>query len=155
MHQTVANSLRTLTNVHPPQNMNEANDIIDTCLATAMHAVRSTVHRSLTISPGAFVFQRDMFLDVPLLADIALTRQRRQVLIDERLLRSNMKRRSFDYVVGQQVLLFPITKLGKMYGKSFGPFAIVQVHVNGNVTVQRAPHITERLNIRRIKPCRI
>jgi hypothetical protein len=152
MHQTVANTLRILTNVHRPQNINEANDNIDTCLATAMHAVRSTVHRSLTISPGTFVFRRDMFLDVPLIADLASIQQHRQVLINERLLHSNMKHRYFDYEVGQRVLMFPIKKHRKMQGKAFGPFAIIQTHVNGNVTIQRGPHITERANIRRIKP---
>jgi transposase InsO family protein len=39
MHQNVATILRILTNVHPPQNMNEANEIIDTCLAITMHAI--------------------------------------------------------------------------------------------------------------------
>jgi hypothetical protein len=154
MHQTVANTLRILTNVHPPQDIDQANEIIDTCLATAMHAVRSTVHRSLMISPGAFVFQRDMFLDVPLIANLEMIRQRRQVLINERLLRSNLKRRSFDYEVGQQVLIFPIKMLGKMQAKAFGPFPILQIHVNGNVTIRRGPNMIERINIRRIKPYR-
>jgi hypothetical protein len=82
-----------------------------------------------------------------MIADLASIHQRRQVLIDKGLLRSNMKRRSLYYEVGQRVLLFPIKKLGKMQGKAFGPFAIIQTHVNGNVTLQRGPHITERVNI--------
>jgi hypothetical protein len=82
--------------------MNEANEIMDTCLATTMHAIRSTVHRSLMILPGALIFQRDMFLDIPLIADLATIQERRHILIDERLRRSNMKRWSFDYEIGQQ-----------------------------------------------------
>jgi hypothetical protein len=50
---------------------------MDTCLSTAMYAVRTAVHRSLKICPGAFVFQRDMMLDIPLLADLTLIRHRR------------------------------------------------------------------------------
>jgi hypothetical protein len=88
------------------------------------------------ISPGgALIFHRDMFLDIPLIADLATIQERRQILIDERLRRSNMKRRLFDYEIGQQVLLFLTDKLGKMKAKAIGPFPIQQVHANGNITV--------------------
>jgi hypothetical protein len=71
-----------------PDDIGAANNMIDTCLATALRADRSTVRRSLGISPGAFVYQRDMLLDIPLIDDMTMIRQRRQVLIDERLRRS-------------------------------------------------------------------
>jgi hypothetical protein len=153
MHQTVANTLRILTHVHVPQNIDQAHDMIDTCLATALHAVRATVHRSLKISPGAFVFQRDMFLDIPLIANLEMIQQRRQVLIDERLRRSNMKRRSFDYNVGDRVLLLA-SNPDKMQAKAIGPFPIARVHANGTVTIRRSPQVVERINIRRLKPYR-
>ena len=41
------------------------------------------------------------------------------------------------------------TKLGERWD---GPFEINKVHVNGNVTVNLREGVTERLNIRRIKP---
>jgi hypothetical protein len=40
VHQTIANILCTHLHVHPPQNIVDANAIMDTCLATAMHATR-------------------------------------------------------------------------------------------------------------------
>ncbi len=43
MHQTVTNVLRTLVHNNPPQNMTQARDIIDDALATAMHAMQTTV----------------------------------------------------------------------------------------------------------------
>ena len=131
-------------------------DIIDTALATASHASRSAIHRTLHISPGGLVFRRDMFLDIPLLADLALIRANRQVLIDDNLRRQNLKRRSYDYQVGQQVLILNSdTHPSKLDPTTdSGPFPILQVHVNGNVTIQRSEFITERINIRRLRPYR-
>ena len=35
---------------------------------------------------------------------------------------------------------------------SIGPFLLTQVHANGTITIQRALHIVERINICRVKP---
>ena len=58
-------------------------------LQTAAYAARVTIHSSMKISPGALVFQRDMLLDIPLIADLHLLQQKRQVLINERLFQAN------------------------------------------------------------------
>ena len=105
MHQTVANMLRPLVHARPPQNQEQAADVIDTALATAARATRTALHRHLQISPGAFVYQRDMLLNIPLIADIQTIRNKRQVLIDEQLRQENMRRRSHDYAIGDQVLV--------------------------------------------------
>ena len=53
--------------------MNTAEALVDYALATASHAaLRSTVHWTLGTSPGALVFHRDMFLDIPYVADLLL-----------------------------------------------------------------------------------
>ena len=45
--------------------------IIDSAFTTAMHATRCVSNTALGgYSPGALVFNRDMFLDIPLIADI-------------------------------------------------------------------------------------
>ena len=44
--------------------------MIDTALATAVHSLRSSVHGGLQTSPGALVFQRDMLLNISLIADL-------------------------------------------------------------------------------------
>ncbi len=41
------------------------------------------------------------------------------------------------------------SKIGERWD---GPYKIKGVHVNGNVTVQLQTGVTERLNIRRVKP---
>ena len=153
MHQTVANILRTLLHERKPRNETHANQIIDEALALAMYAMRATVHTTLGSSPGSLVFSRDMFLNIPLVADWHMVTKRREHLINQNLRRENRKRQRWDYQVGQQVLkrVHDPTKLGK---RTAGPFEIKQVHVNGTVTMELRPGVTERINIRRIKPYR-
>ena len=64
-----------------------------------------------------------------------------------------MRRRTFDYQPGDQILILtnnPTT----LQDRGIGPFTIIQVHTNGTITIQRTPHIVERINIRRVKPYR-
>ncbi len=56
MHQTVTNVLRTLVHTNPSRNMTQARDIIDNALATAMHAMQTTVATTLGSTPGALAF---------------------------------------------------------------------------------------------------
>jgi RNase H-like domain found in reverse transcriptase/Integrase zinc binding domain/Reverse transcriptase (RNA-dependent DNA polymerase) len=151
MHQTVGNVLRTLLHVHPPANVQQANDLIDSALATAQHALRSTVHRTLQMSPGAVVFHRDMLLNIPLLADLQAIHAKRQLIINENLRKANQKRRSHDYHIEEQVMVLEPDP-SKLQGKAHGPYTIQRVHANGTVTLQITPTVTERINIRRIKP---
>ncbi len=70
--------LRTLVHTNSPQIMTQARDIIDDALATAMHAMQTTIATTLGSTPGALAFARDMFLNMPLIADwqaIARTRE--------------------------------------------------------------------------------
>ena len=85
------------------------------------------------------------------MADYNLIRERRQALIDENNRRANLRRHFKDYSVGDQVLLFTKGK-GKLRDKTEGPFTVSEVHVNGTVTIRRAPEVYERLNIRRLRP---
>ncbi len=56
MHQTVTNVLRTLVHTNPQRNMTQARDIIDDALATAMHAMQTTIATTLGSTPGALAF---------------------------------------------------------------------------------------------------
>ncbi|EJK52118.1 hypothetical protein THAOC_28646, partial [Thalassiosira oceanica] len=101
----------------------------------------------------ALVYGRDMFLNVPLIADWHTIATRREQLVNENLRRQNLKRRTYDYKVNDQMLkkVYKPTKLGQ---RTTGPYSITRVHVNGNVTLQLNPNVTERINIRRIQPYR-
>jgi transposase InsO family protein len=151
MHQTVGNILRTILHTDPPRNKTEAKALVDSALATAQHAMRASISTTLGASPGSLVFSRDMFLNIPLIADWHLIAQRREQLVNESLRRQNMKRRRYDYVIGQKVLkkIHEPTKLGE---RTEGPYTITRVHVNGTVTISLTNGLTERINIRRIIP---
>ena len=153
MHQTVGNILRTLLHTNPPRTVSEANDMVDSALATAQHAMRASVSTTLGTSPGTGVFGRDMFLNIPLIADWNLLAQRREQLVNENLRRQNRNRRRYDYVVGQRVLK-KIHKPTKFGLRTEGPYVVSTVHVNGTVTIQSREGVTERINIRRVIPYR-
>jgi hypothetical protein len=149
MHQTITNVLRTLVHTNPPRNMTQARDKIDDALATAMHAMQTTVATTLWSTPGALAFARDMFLKMPLIADwqaIACTCEHH---VNKNLQRANRKRHQYDYALGQQVLkkVHNPTKLGV---RTEGPYTIERVHVNGNLTILLHEGITERINICRV-----
>ena len=151
MHQTVTDVLRTTLNSQQPANIMQANHIIDNALAMTVYATRCSVSRSLGVSPGALVYQRDMLLDIPIIVDLLGIQTKRQVLVDENLRRQNRKRREWNYAVGQEVLIKTVDP-NKLEPRAHGPYTIVQVYTNGTVDVRRNPHIVERLNIRRLVP---
>ena len=153
MHQTVANIIRTFLYAHPPQNLNSAAEIVDEALAVAMHATRCAMSEPLGTTPGAMAFNRDMFLNLPLIADLQAIRVKRQQLIDNTTIRQNAKRRNYDYEVGQQVLIYAEDPR-KLEARAEGPYTIEQVHVNGTISIRRTPHVVERINIRRVMPYR-
>jgi hypothetical protein len=111
------------------------------------------MHRSLRTTPGALAFQRDMFLNVPLIANLQTIRESRQVLIDKNLRRQNIRRRSFDCVAGQNVMV-KVPNPGKLDQRAVGPFRVHQVHANGTLTIQRNANMQERVNVRQVTPCR-
>ena len=158
MHQTVANVLRTKLNrdgaeVFLWDNIATLNDMLDECLATATYATRVQTHRTLGVSSGEFVFQRDMFLDFPVFADLLEIRNRRQQMVNRNVIRENRKRRDFNYRVGGEVLI-KSDNPNKLEPRAHGPYLITGVHTNGTVDVRRNPLVTERLNIRRLIPYR-
>ena len=89
MHQTVGNILRSLLHVKPPERVGDAKELITEALSMAMHAMRSSVHTTLGSSPGSLVFNRDMFLNIPLIADWHAITTKREHLVNENLWRAN------------------------------------------------------------------
>ena len=108
---------------------------------------------TLGSTPGALAFSRDMFLNIPLIANWQAIVARQEQHVNDNLLRANRKRCHHDYAPGQQVLkeVHDPTKLGV---RTSGPFTIERVHVNGNLTIKLCEGVTERINIRRVIPFR-
>ena len=70
MHKTVADIIRTLVKEKPPSDDEEAEEYMDNAIGSCIHALRCVVNHTMKTSPGALVFQRDMLVDVPLVADL-------------------------------------------------------------------------------------
>jgi hypothetical protein len=151
MHQTVGNVLRILVHGELPQNIADAKEFVEESLSIAMHAMRAGIHSTLGSSPGSLVSNRDMFLNIPLIADWHAITQKREHLIHESLLRENQKRRWYKYLPGQHVLK-KCWKPRKLDARTSGPYRVLQTHVNGTVTIELRPGVSERLNIRRVIP---
>ena len=154
VHKSVGQVLRTLVHVHNPQTVHQAKAVCDTALATSMHATRCASHQALQhLTPGSFAFRWDMFFDLPLLTDIMALQNTRQQLVDARLFKENSSRINHDYKTGDQILKKSVLSLSDKLKPTFtGPYPILQVHTNGTVTIRLRDNLTERINIRRIKP---
>ena len=156
IHQTIGQVLRSIVHSRNPRSVHEGKAVIEETLATAMHACRCACSSSLHFhSPGALAFSRDMFLDIPLIADIIAIKRNRQLQVDKRLQRENAKRIRHEYKVGDQVWKKQYIGLSdKLLDTVTGPYLITTVHTNGTVTIQLNTLTTERINIRRILPRR-
>ena len=99
------------------------------------------------------VFQRDMLLPIPVIAnhDRIRDRQNSQKLKDHQRLNAN--RRDADYQPGDLVMV-AVKNPGPIDDRWFDPFVITQVHVNGTVTFERCSNMLERINVRRVKKFR-
>ena len=155
VHQSIGNVICTNNTVDPPADHLAANEAIDNILATAMHATRVASSRALQYhSPGEVAFYRDMMLDIPLIADLIHLKEQRQLQVDERLLKANVKRISHDYQPGQSVWKRKRNP-DKLEDDWEGPYQILQVHTNGTLTIQLDAVHSERINIRRVKPHKV
>ncbi len=92
----MGNVLRTLLHGEPPPDMASAKEYVNEALSIDMHAMRAAIHSTLGSSPGSLTFNRDMFLNIPLIADWHTISQRQEHLINENLIRENQKRCKYD-----------------------------------------------------------
>lgn len=151
-HKTIGQVFRTLIHMYPPNSQQDAENLIDDAIATAMHALRCNPVSTLgNFSPGALVFQRDMLLNIPLIADIITLTQNRQALIDNRLIRANRRRTRHEYRVNDQVFVYFPDRKHKLDLVREGPFPILQVHTNNTVTIQKGLE-HHRISIRHLTP---
>jgi hypothetical protein len=136
MHSTVGDMLRKLCrqDVRPSTECRYCNRTSPFCTSIpAQYGLRTAVNRTLGVTPDALVFQRDMLLPIPVLADYNLIRQRCQMVIDDnnRRGRENLRRCYRDYQVGDKVLLFvPVQNPATLQEQSTGLFVVEQVHTS-------------------------
>jgi hypothetical protein len=75
-----------------PQSQEAATQLVDCALVTAQLALRTVVHTTMGVSPGAIIFHRDILLEILCIADILLLQNNRQALIDYNVLREINRR---------------------------------------------------------------
>ena len=110
---------------------------MDEAIATAMHVLHSSPNTSLgNYSPGSLVFCQDMFLDIPIIADLLTLTCHCQALIHHCLLQANSHHICHEYKVGDKVFVHVHNCPNKL---SLNPFPILQVHTNNTVTIQGGP----------------
>jgi hypothetical protein len=90
--------------LHPPAGTQDALQLVDAAVASAVCATRPNFHSSPNATPGGLAFGRDMVLDMPLIPDLQLIQEQRQRLIDDHLVAANQRRFSCDHNVGNKVL---------------------------------------------------
>ncbi len=134
VHQVLGQMLRTA-------ELDMANSVtpddVNVFLDNAAWAIRSTYHTVLKASPGAAIFERDMLIDIPFVADWPKIWERRQSLTNHGNQHKNAKRIDHDYKVGDKVLVINegiLRKAESAYGKE--PWTITTVHTNETVRIQ-------------------
>ena len=104
MHREIGDVIRSKIHTSPLRTLGDAQALVDEQLAAASHAIQTNVSQVTGYSPGALAFHRDMFLDVPLMADLLAIREHRQLAVDENLRRVNAKCSSYNYRIADNVL---------------------------------------------------
>ncbi len=117
------NVLRTLFHSESPQNIADAKEFVDEALSIAMYAMRAGIHSTLGSSPGSLVFNRDLFLNIPLIADWHAITQKKEHLIHENLIQENQKRRWYNFLPDQRVLK-KHWKPRKLDERTCGPYRV-------------------------------
>ena len=113
------------------------SDIAD-FLTNATWAVCSTYHTVLKTSPGAAIFGRDMFFDVPFLTDWKKIGEYRQKQMDRNTAWEKNTQINWDYQPRNKVLLCKdgILRKSESWYES-DSLTIMSVHMNGTIRVQR------------------
>ena len=129
-----------MLHVDPPHNEPDTTNMIGNALATVVHASQCAVNHTMQTSPGEIMFNRDMMVNVPLIANLLAIGNRRQHLVDKNLRRINAKRINHSYNIGNWGKFVEYNP-NKLDCRTHGPYPIVRVFTNGTVRVQLAPHI--------------
>jgi hypothetical protein len=142
MHQTVGNVLHTLLHGEPPQDFTRAKDFIDEVLSIAMHEIWTGMQTT-------YRHKGSMFLNILLITDWHTITQKREHLVNENLRRESNKQRHYNYVPSHKILK-KNPKSRKLGRKTSGLYKVLQTHVNGTLTIELKPGISETIKTRRV-----
>ena len=99
-------------------------------------AVRIMYHTTLQSVPDQLVFGRDMILNTLILDYWEAIKLRKQQIIDKNNQLKNKRPKMHTYIIREKLSVR--NKEGNRHEKMYiGPYAIIQVWTNGNVTILR------------------
>ena len=133
------------------QHADLLNSYVDSALSSSLYAINCAINSTTKVSPGAFVFQRDMLLPIQCITIWETVRRKKQIRAHHNNFMENLRCRPFTYTPNMEVMLEDTTGV-KLSARSKGPYKISKVHSNGTVTISLKPNVFQRVNIRRIKP---
>ena len=151
LHQSISNSLQTMLHKYPPINIDQINEIMDTCFATAAYAPNVAIDYKLNMSLDALVFQRDIIINIPLIMDLLHFYTWRQSIFDEFLQQANLHCRTIDYQSRDKILIL-INNPTTLQDHGIDPFTTTQVYTNGTITFHCIAHTVEQINVCWVKP---
>ncbi|KAF0742327.1 hypothetical protein Ae201684P_008280 [Aphanomyces euteiches] len=143
LHQVIHSMVRTAHQDDPNQEWIQL-------IPAVSFAIRASFNTTIGMSPALAVFKRDMIWNKTCEIDNEAIVLERQYAAHQNNARENKNRISHDYHTKDFVLLQSTNKR-KHAQRHLGPFEIVKVHDNGNVTIDKNGYY-ERVNIRRILP---
>ena len=154
LHQTLNTIISISIRQHPPSSFEDVSSMIHRQCATVQFGIQATSHSQHKFSPGEMAFGRNMLH--PFSAQVKWNNilNKKQELVEKANVKENSGRRFHDYQINDQVHIPNRTYIrGKLEPTTLpeGPWKIVQVHINGTVSIQRRKYI-ERMNIRRTRP---
>ena len=113
--------------------------------------VCSADHNILGFSPRAALFEWDMLLDIPYMADWKAIRRRHWWLVTNANTKENGKCINHIYAIGDNVLIINEGVECNAKDKHVGHFLTIHVYINSTVRIQHS-HKTEHIDIRRLMP---
>ena len=132
VHQTIGQMLRT----QQLQNTDLIDNPFQGVLAAVSFAIRATVHTTLQATPSQLVFGRDHIMNVKHTANWKNILDQKQKIINKNNHLENKKRKRYEYVVGQKVLVKQ--EQSRKFGKNpyEGPYEIITLQNNGTAKLK-------------------
>ena len=148
VHQKLGNVIRSFQ-LHKTEL--DKDDPWSGILATAMYAIRATIHTTLKAAPTQLVFGRNANLNISFEADWHRIQQQKQKLINKNYAQRNKKPSAQKYSVGDCI------NIKQRADSKFGanpysePVQVVQVNDNGTIRYTDGT-ITDTINNRNVHP---
>ena len=96
---------KKLVHENPLNTIKTALYMVYELIASAQRALQLAQHRTMGVSPGTMVFERDMLLHIDILTELNITHDIRQAVIYENNHRHNIKKGFKYYHIRDEVLI--------------------------------------------------